>query len=241
MKGTSYFEKALFFDLNCDANDSYGVSASLVFALESEQSWVDVCVESPVKPLGALAVAAKDATDYHSIHEALVGRRSVNPRKQVPPSWETFRIAEPEQLHAVLEVRIDSNTRSVIADVNIRRQGGASRCSCKTLDHMHVVDLTKYSFVRQRNSFSRLSISQQFFDHLTSEINMFAQFRQYVLCFGRKNGDNEVGPPQLRFRFLRDTLPEIAQLSFGIVSAHLYCSYIGSRQQNVATYSSLSN
>lgn len=209
MKGTSYFEKALFFDLNCDANDSYGVSASLVFALESEQSWVDVCVESPVKPLGALAVAAKDATDYHSIHEALVGRRSVNPRKQVPPSWETFRIAEPEQLHAVLE--------------ETRRSKSV------------------FFFVRQRNSFSRLSISQQFFDHLTSEINMFAQFRQYVLCFGRKNGDNEVGPPQLRFRFLRDTLPEIAQLSFGIVSAHLYCSYIGSRQQNVATYSSLSN
>lgn len=57
-----------------------------------------------------------------------------------------------------------------------------------------------FSIIRQRNSFSRLNITKHFFDFLTSELHIFPQFREFVLCFGVKRGENEISPPQLRYR-----------------------------------------
>jgi hypothetical protein len=50
-----------------------------------------------------------------------------------------------------------------------------------------------------------------------AQLNVFGQFKEYVLSFGRKNSDNEIGPPQLRFRFLECALPDIVVPSFGLV------------------------
>ncbi|OLE52323.1 MAG: hypothetical protein AUG51_18615 [Acidobacteria bacterium 13_1_20CM_3_53_8] len=40
------------------------------------------------------------------------------------------------------------------------------------------------------------------------EGRIFPQFKDFVLCFGAKLGDNEVGPPQLRFRCLSASVDE---------------------------------
>ena len=37
-----------------------------------------------------------------------------------------------------------------------------------------------------------------------SEFKIFPRFREFVLLFGAKHGENEIGPPQLRFRRLTE-------------------------------------
>jgi hypothetical protein len=56
------------------------------------------------------------------------------------------------------------------------------------------------SVVRQRNSYSRLSITRELFEFLLLKCRILPRFKEFVLCFGIKSGENEVGPPQLRFR-----------------------------------------
>jgi hypothetical protein len=59
-----------------------------------------------------------------------------------------------------------------------------------------------HSFIRQRHSYSRLSISQTLFDDLLSEFQIFAQIKDFVLCFGLKASEDEVGSPRVRFRLI---------------------------------------
>lgn len=59
-----------------------------------------------------------------------------------------------------------------------------------------------HSLVRQRNSYSRLSITRELFDCLMQEFDIFPRFRDFVLLFGAKHGENEIGPPRMQFRRL---------------------------------------
>ncbi|KAK4941155.1 hypothetical protein LTR10_018828 [Elasticomyces elasticus] len=54
--------------------------------------------------------------------------------------------------------------------------------------------------IRQKNSYSRLSITRSLFESLVLECNIFPQFIEFVLCFGAKHFESEIGPPHLLFR-----------------------------------------
>ena len=41
------------------------------------------------------------------------------------------------------------------------------------------------------------------FDALMTEFHIFPRFKEFILLFGSKRGDNEIGLPQLRFRQLK--------------------------------------
>ncbi len=71
------------------------------------------------------------------------------------------------------------------------------------------------SIIRQRNSFSRLNITQQLFEFLLSKCGVFAQFKEFVLCFGTKTGENEIGPPQLRYRIIPKSTSDKSASGFG--------------------------
>lgn len=62
--------------------------------------------------------------------------------------------------------------------------------------------LISFSFIQQRHSYSRLLINRDLFETLMSEFVILPRFKEFVLLFGAKHGENEVGPPQLRFRRL---------------------------------------
>ena len=64
--------------------------------------------------------------------------------------------------------------------------------------------MTRTSFVHQRHSYSRLELNEQMFNALMSDFRIFPRFKDFVLLFGSKRGDNEIGVPQLRFRRLLD-------------------------------------
>ncbi|KAL2047080.1 hypothetical protein N7G274_001099 [Stereocaulon virgatum] len=58
-------------------------------------------------------------------------------------------------------------------------------------------------FIRQRHSHSRLLVTRELFEALMSELHVLPRFREFVLLFGAKHGENELEPPQLRFRRLQ--------------------------------------
>lgn len=49
---------------------------------------------------------------------------------------------------------------------------------------------------------SRLLVTRDLFEVFMSQFQVLPQFWEYVLLFGAKLGENEMSPPQLRFRRL---------------------------------------
>lgn len=45
-------------------------------------------------------------------------------------------------------------------------------------------------------------MTQELFETLISEFDIFPRFREFILLFGAKHAENEIGPPQMRFRRL---------------------------------------
>jgi hypothetical protein len=55
-------------------------------------------------------------------------------------------------------------------------------------------------YLRQRHSNSRLQITKELFEQLLRACHVFPRFNEYIIGFGLKNSDSEVGPPPLKFR-----------------------------------------
>lgn len=64
-------------------------------------------------------------------------------------------------------------------------------------------------FISQRHSYSRLNITRELFEALISEFHIFPRFKEFVLLFGAKCREYEIGPPRMRFRplFVNTTEP----------------------------------
>lgn len=60
--------------------------------------------------------------------------------------------------------------------------------------------MTRSSFLHQRHSYSRLRLTAAMFNALMTEFHIFPRFKEFILLFGSKRGDNEIAVPQLRFR-----------------------------------------
>lgn len=71
--------------------------------------------------------------------------------------------------------------------------------------HLALVADLSHSFIEQRHSYSRLLVTRDLFEALISEFKVFPRFREFVLLFGAKHGESEIGPPQLRFRRIVDS------------------------------------
>jgi hypothetical protein len=56
------------------------------------------------------------------------------------------------------------------------------------------------SYVRQKNSYSRLQITKNDYQTLASECQAFPQLVSYLLNFEFKTRETEVGPPRINFR-----------------------------------------
>ncbi|KAF1358404.1 hypothetical protein EJ07DRAFT_156999 [Lizonia empirigonia] len=55
-------------------------------------------------------------------------------------------------------------------------------------------------YLRQRHSYSRLQITKEDFERLLASCHVFPRFNEYVIGFGSKTSEVEVGPPPLKFR-----------------------------------------
>ncbi|KAH7359966.1 hypothetical protein BKA66DRAFT_573713 [Pyrenochaeta sp. MPI-SDFR-AT-0127] len=84
---------------------------------------------------------------------------------------------------------------------------GLPKLTIETLDPSNIADFvqrTKNDFrvfyLRQRHSHSRIQITKQIFEQLLQLCNVFPRFNEYLIGFGNKGSDSEVGPPPLKFR-----------------------------------------
>ncbi|MCJ1263928.1 hypothetical protein MMC22_003798 [Lobaria immixta] len=73
---------------------------------------------------------------------------------------------------------------------------------------------SKLNFIRQRHSHSRLCITRKLFEVLMSEFHIFPRFREFVLLFGSKRRENEIGPPRMRFRPLLTNRTELVNRQY---------------------------
>ena len=55
-------------------------------------------------------------------------------------------------------------------------------------------------YLRQRHSHSRLQITKRDFENLLMSCHVFPRFNEFVIGFGSKTTESEVGPPPLKFR-----------------------------------------
>ncbi|KAF2692086.1 hypothetical protein K458DRAFT_9680 [Lentithecium fluviatile CBS 122367] len=55
-------------------------------------------------------------------------------------------------------------------------------------------------YLRQRHSYSRLQITKELFEQLLTSCHVFPRFNEYLIGFGLKTSESEVGPPPLKFR-----------------------------------------
>lgn len=60
-------------------------------------------------------------------------------------------------------------------------------------------------YLRQRHSFSQLQITKEAFERLLIACRVFPRFNEYVIEFGRKKNETEVGPPPLKYRSICTT------------------------------------
>lgn len=89
---------------------------------------------------------------------------------------------------------------------------GLPRLTIKTVDPIDIqsfVEQTRHNFrvfyLRQRHSYSRIQITKPLFEQLVEGCHVFPRFNEYLIGFGNKQGESEVGPPPLKFRPLRTT------------------------------------
>ena len=59
--------------------------------------------------------------------------------------------------------------------------------------------LTRCSYIRQKNSRTRLQMTKDNFQVLVSECHIFPQFAEYLIDFKWKKKETEIGPPRIRF------------------------------------------
>ena len=86
--------------------------------------------------------------------------------------------------------------------------------------------MLRLSFIRQRHSYSRLLATRELFEKMMATFHVLPRFREFVLLFGAKHGEYEIGPPQLRFRRLVAARndEQTDYLGFGIASASVSLS-----------------
>ena len=82
------------------------------------------------------------------------------------------------------------------------------------------------SFIQQKHSYSRLLITRELFEALMSEFVIFPRFREFVLLFGAKQSENEVGHPQLRCRRLTEGNTIAGHQGYGGFGMYLALHYI---------------
>lgn len=76
-------------------------------------------------------------------------------------------------------------------------------------------------FIRQVNSMSRLLVTRKLFEAFMLHFRVLPQFWEYVLLFGAKFAENEMSPPQLRFRMMAADKTELRTRC----SAGFECAY----------------
>ncbi|MCJ1379470.1 hypothetical protein MMC17_002571 [Xylographa soralifera] len=189
MKTSSYFSnEALFHDLDPTTDRLFEEKAHFLFDLDSRTSFVRLHAQlafshDPIwlgphsgSNLDHVENAALKASNRIPIKLGCSVDRV--PHKPTPqysesPGLSYRKITKPGELCAALHTLDDEATQRLYI------------CS-----------------IQQWHSYSRLRLTRELFEDMMSTFDVFHRFREFVLLFGNRSGENEIVPPQMRFRKL---------------------------------------
>ncbi|KAF2656766.1 hypothetical protein K491DRAFT_357870 [Lophiostoma macrostomum CBS 122681] len=224
MDPSRYFERTLFYDRSPVANEYYERSSDRIFERNPESSRVEVWVQT-----------SKHVSQYDKTNEELgekidgkVKKEGVATKHLAEISSHQLNVDSKSSAVAPRYSSDGDDTWSVSSRASSTALPAApdqhQRGSCPPLypgpPKLANVDLnlrylrafikdTKSDFrvfyLRQIHSYSRVQITKQLFEQLLEGCHVFPKFNEYLIGFGNKTSEAEVGPPPLKFRPLCDS------------------------------------
>ena len=165
--------------------------ASLVAAAPKEADSADVVPMTSESPEGSSKV------NY-------IGSPETN-RSVVLPDSDDTRSLSSNASSTALSTALDQHRGS-----SPPTYPGPPKLTVLDLDTTNVRDFVKRTkndfrvfYLRQRHSYSQLQITKPLFEQLREACHVYPRFNEYLVGFGAKTSDSEIGPPPLKFSPLR--------------------------------------
>jgi hypothetical protein len=246
MEVSQYFERTLFYDRSPAADEYYERSAGLIFENDISGCRIEVryqsCRATPehatVHPGGDWTTGKDEKSSGENCTEKSISDE-INPGDGNKADDSDGRCsllsrASSTELPDALDQRR--------GEYNPPMYPGRPKLTIHALNATDINTFTRKTkhdfrvfYVRQRHSHSRLQITKKVFEELLRSCHAFPRFNEYLVGFGSKQSENEVGPPPLKFRALYTAL-NTNRRGFGSLTAinspdliahsYLECSYI---------------
>ncbi|KAF9738813.1 hypothetical protein PMIN06_004535 [Paraphaeosphaeria minitans] len=229
MNTSSYFERALFYDRSPAAEEYYTRSCATIFEEDPSRTNIEVRVQSSIdvsyygKKQGLSNLENKPEDAGSSL---FFSRTTKLPDEKGPPQGDPLPASKTDVTY---KVKVDdaydsdsdyawslsSKASSTALATGLDQHHGSLPPTYPGPPRLTVIDLepsklrsftkqTKTEFrvfyIRQRNSYSRLQITKELFEELLRCCHVFPRFNEYVIGFGARDSETEVGPPPLTFR-----------------------------------------
>lgn len=233
MEASRYFERTLFFHSSPEVDDYYETSAEHVFEKDVLKARIEVRIQNrsdgPPGKAGAGRRKLEKDENKSDIEDQQMADLEDWPRslQHSLVRTDTMEVSSDFDEDQELDAHNDdcsvvsSSSSTAIPAALDQRQGesgpplypGLPKLTIGGLAPANVeafVKETKNDFrvfyIRQRHSYSRLQITKDIFELLLKACHVFPRFNEYVIGFGRKSHETEVGPPPFRYRTIRTAL-----------------------------------
>ena len=225
MRTIDCFERAQFYEHSPAADEFYERRLGALFELRDAASSIEIHVQWPLHSQApSESVHSDDEASCHSDDDTECGSKPDMPlmepplpinsckedhaRPEGPPRLLLHKVFDPDELRKMEHVRSSVIPRYAKSDQG-QHEGFKTTypnmvCaySFVTVLHRRQLLILSSSFIRQRHSYSRLLLTRDLFETLMSKFDIFPRFREFIILFGAKHAENEIGPPQMCFRRL---------------------------------------
>ena len=247
MRTSPYFEQALFYGQSPATDQFFEERSEYLFQVLGKESFIEIHDQLPwpqEAPNGSNLLGSKQKCDssldddFSSVPPSPLDQclylDEEPPRYIEVPGLRRQIVRDSQDLKQIAEVR--DSVRAHLTPTNIGIAVEDTKRNFRIWLDFSLLGLTLFiqvvlismsSFIRQRHSHSRLLVTRELFETLMSEFHVLPRFREFVLLFGAKHGENELEPPLLRFRRLQAGNSELGCQScpgFGIVSDEKHLS-----------------
>jgi hypothetical protein len=246
MKVSQYFERTLFYDRSPAADEYYERSAGLIFENDISGCRIEVRYQSCYATLEHATVHPGDDWTTEKYEKSSGGNCTEKRISDEVNSGDGNKGYDSDGNHS----QWSRASSTELPDALDQRRGehnppmypGRPKLTVSALNATDIDTFTRETkhdfrvfYVRQRHSHSRLQITKKVFEELLRSCHAFPRFNEYLIGFGSKQSENEVGPPPLKFRALytarntnRRGFGSSTAINGSALIAHFYleCSYI---------------
>ncbi|KAF2184449.1 hypothetical protein K469DRAFT_709209 [Zopfia rhizophila CBS 207.26] len=207
METSRYFERTLFYDRSPAADEYYERSANTIFETDPKRSKIEIRIQS----CKSLALFDRKATGLSGKELELRDETSNIPGKSAIEEGDFPWVKEDTDSQTISSVAsstyIETGLDQYRGDPDPPVYPGPSKLTVININDTgrlrDFVQETKSDFrvfyLRQRHSYSRVQVTKELFEQLLKSCRVFPRFNEYMIGFGQKDSESEVGPPPLKF------------------------------------------